>query len=118
VKDKQRIVVPDGVAAICNVMCGCGNPEVAWQAIRNYLDMTSGDKDHWYDAATGEQWMFIYLMDHLGLTEHGGGVRGAWITKKGEEVLLFLETHGAGWQDKDDVEFYSKDEVWLNPCGG
>lgn len=87
--------------------CGCGCPEHVLQHIRTAL---TAMKLRWEDksidyqkemAAIGHPnnplyYMTCYLMDVAGLTEHGGAVPG-WPTKKGLELLKFLDE-----TDEDD----------------
>lgn len=39
-------------------------------------------------------WAVLYVLDGLGLTAHGGGVRGGWLRELGREVLAELEGTG------------------------
>lgn len=111
----EAVVVrlPEAVVKVVNIFCGCGNPEAAWQVIRNYLHEFSLMGDDWgkrtLEIETGEQYIVAYLLDHLKLTEHGGSVGGSWLTDDGEEVLTFLNKWGANWQEEKSVEFVDKD---------
>ena len=42
----------------------------------------------------GDYWMWLHVLSHLELTEHGGGIAGSWLTHHGEEVLRALDEHG------------------------
>lgn len=95
-------MLPDSIRDISACFCGCGSPDVAWQWVLDYL-ARHGDEDaakRWTAAETGPEWIAVYLMDHLDLTEHGTGIRGAWLTERGEEALAFLREHGPDWDEK------------------
>jgi hypothetical protein len=37
------------------------------------------------------QQLMLYTLDHFDLIEHGGGIGGAWLSKKGQAVLEALQ---------------------------
>jgi hypothetical protein len=43
----------------------------------------------------GLQYLVLYMLDHLDLTEHGGTVGGGWLTDKGKSVLDALQREAA-----------------------
>lgn len=70
--------------------CGCGNPENAAKALLRLLCLHplyehGADLDTWIPD-DGVQYLLLYALDGAGLTEHGGVIRGAWLTPKGEAV--------------------------------
>lgn len=88
-------------------LCGCGLPEQNLLYIRDVLRHINRlkefhEKQISYDEwkAAGRQIMHTeqieyftyYVLDSLGLTEHGGSVPG-WLTKKGEDLLSDLEEY-------------------------
>ena len=84
---------------IQKMFCGCGSPDLAWAAIKDYLR----EREDWHEAVlnkkdfphkyleTGKDYILAYLVDHFRLTEHGGSVGGCWLTKEGKEALTYLE---------------------------
>ena len=83
-------------------VCGCGNPLPVLALLRELLEV--GDlrrRDRWdestqrLDAAlpgyeSALHWLPLYWLDHAELSEHGGGVRGYWLTELGEQTLEYL----------------------------
>jgi hypothetical protein len=70
--------------------CGCGAPWEAAAALLRLLRLHPlyehrTEFDAWI-RDDGVQYWLLYHLDHLGLTEHGTNVNGAWLTKKGEQV--------------------------------
>ena len=91
--------------------CGCGNPADALVFMRDVLALlklrsedSRAEKHNW-EQHTKTLWSllaqethpmlgltYMYLLDSLGLTEHGGNVMGCWLDEKGEELLALLQT--------------------------
>ena len=94
--------LPLPMAAIDAVFCGCGDPDSSWDWIAGYLLKIINQQ--WDELSPTEQ-IVAYLLDHLGLTEHGTTIRCCWLTDKGMIVLGFLCRWGSDWQK-------SIDEVW------
>jgi hypothetical protein len=44
-----------------------------------------------FNKNTGLEYLVLYMIDHLELTEHGGSVGGAWLTDKGKAVMAALQ---------------------------
>jgi hypothetical protein len=70
--------------------CGCGSPD------ENVLYILAGLKEVrdgvcGYD--TPHQLFFRYWLDVQKLTEHGCGIGSGWLTKAGEDLLAFIESH-------------------------
>lgn len=71
--------------------CMCGESASALRLVRDYLAriklqiLKSGYA--WTDADSPSEWLVMYFADSRGFTEHGGGIRGAWLSQDGE---LFL----------------------------
>jgi hypothetical protein len=97
------VVVPQGVEALDAMFCGCGRPDLAWEAALAELkrcgdervERPAGDRD------SGEWWVLAYLLSHLGLTEHGSSVASAWLDDPGREAITFLEKWGCDWQNEE-----------------
>jgi hypothetical protein len=89
--------------------CGCGSPEIAQKAIRDYLkiqkDYTKTYSTDAYNKRNEECKKVFgvpdghdnplilclsYALDKAGFTEHGSGIGGAWLTKEGEMFLHVL----------------------------
>lgn len=102
-------LLPLSIAKIDSCFCGCGDPEAAWGWVLTYL---LGLKLHAppNEPESGAEWVAIYLMDHLGMTEHGSCLHGAWLTDSGEEALAFLVEHGSGWQESNSAG-------WIDAAG-
>lgn len=72
--------------------CGCGSPKDAAGALLHLLCLhplyeNRGEMNAWLgDAGDGVEYLLLYMLDHLELTEHGGTVGGGWLTEKGEKV--------------------------------
>ena len=90
--------------------CGCGNPEEALGFMRDVLGIMKARSDEnklgepyngsaherrtkELDALLGDGPLglsYRYMLDALGLTEHGGSVYGSWLTDKGKDILALL----------------------------
>lgn len=57
-----------------------------------------------FKPETGPEYMCVYLLSHLGLTEHGSSIRIPWITSKGLTVLGFLLRNGYDWCDREWID--------------
>lgn len=92
-------LLPAPIAKLHDIMCGCGDPEAVWAWVLAYLTERNALDGGWRPK-TGTDYLAVYLLDDLGLTEHGATIRVAWLTDTGRECLAFLEEHGASWQGK------------------
>ena len=101
-------------------LCGCGNPEDTYEAIRRYLhirklrhenkDITwDGIKEQYKtqlcidvdnDTEHGVLQFMMYVLDHYDFTEHGSSIGGCWLTEKGEMLLTVLDA----WHEKMENE--------------
>lgn len=109
-------LVPDCVIKLHTYFCGCDNPEMAWKWVHDYL-LTKLAEPHlrsWY-FATGSDLIAGYLLDHLGYTEHGGSIGGAWITDLGKELVKFLSDEGCDWFEKGD--WVNREGTYLSIAG-
>lgn len=89
--------------------CGCGDPESALQFLLEILQLIKDRADaanntekynklyedieeklH-FKSTPGLFWLFLYMLDQKGLTEHGGTVRGCWLTDEGEKLLASIK---------------------------
>lgn len=76
--------------------CGCGSPG---DTLRMAADLAEADFDNRErifreagldldtDAGAGLAYGFLYWLDGGGLLEHGGGIMGAWLTRRGEDFV-------------------------------
>lgn len=104
--------LPDPICEIDNVFCGCGDPDLAWKWISDYLmmllrreaveDVTIDPFEFKPESAT--EYIAVYLFDHFKLTEHGTSIRVPWITSKGLIVLGFLLRNGYDWFDREWID--------------
>lgn len=93
-------------------LCGCGNPEDAYNLIRDILALAP-----FYDhpqkvrdliGNAGAHHIVLSLLNHARLIEHGGGIGGSWITPKGKHYLGLMQRY-----EYDDL-----DEAGLPHEGG
>lgn len=92
--------------------CGCGNPGEALTFMRDVLELLYSrseesraersnmpyEQSAWAKGAKALDEMlpgtlglsYLYMLDALDLTEHGGFVGGSWLTDKGNAVLAML----------------------------
>ncbi len=103
--------LPEYMEGIHDILCGCGDHTPVWEAVVWELDrcgtrFSTGNRS---DLETGRQELIAHLLCHLELTEHGSSVYGGWLTEKGIDVLGFLKSHGADWEEKAD--WVTKDDV-------
>lgn len=107
-------------------LCGCGNPEsviamlaavlrafAAHADLPDHLPMDERRKRcHERDTAIREAvgatdgdgpavYFVLYRLDALGLVEHGGSIRFAWITPRGRRVLPAMERLAAQMAEED-----------------
>ena len=82
-------------------LCGCGNPENAYDLIRRLLALAPF-YDHHEEIRelldpvpehSAMHWIVVCVLDNAGLIEHGGGIGGAWLTKKGAHYLKLMQRH-------------------------
>ena len=70
--------------------CGCGAPEAASRALLELLELhplyEHQEAFQIRFPDDGVQYLLLYLLDHLDLTEHGGNVGGGWLSPKGFAV--------------------------------
>lgn len=86
--------------------CGCGNPDTALMYMRDVLaalhkrsENSRASTDTWTDdseellkllnftACEPLALSYLYMLDALKLTEHGGNVMGSWLTDEGAQLL-------------------------------
>lgn len=80
--------LPEGIVDFSELLCGCGEPNLCWGALYNYLKFA--DVGQYQSADNAFELFFMYIIYHIKLTEHGTSIYGAWPTKKGKEVLYWL----------------------------
>jgi hypothetical protein len=99
--------------------CGCGRPQDAAAALSRLLRLhplyDNGAEFESWIPDSGVQFLLLYTIDNHGLTEHGGGIGGGWLTGKGEAVRdalareesdgfeALLEMHCVHGFDADDA---------------
>jgi len=81
--------LPQGIVEFDELLCGCGQPQICWDALYSYLQRTK----FYCNTENPFELFFMYVVDHLKLTEHGTSIYGAWLTQKGKEVLTWLDTN-------------------------
>lgn len=79
--------------------CYCGSPDLAAGALLRLLRLHplyshQSEFEEWIPDQ-GVETLLLYQLDHMGLTEHGGTVKGAWLTDLGEAVRDALVTEAA-----------------------
>lgn len=84
--------------------CGCGDPEAAAEELLALLRAHPLHTDERWkkledDLGTGRFHLILYMLDHLGYTEHGGVVGGGWLSDRGKEIMAALEA-----EEDDDFE--------------
>ncbi len=111
------IVVPEGIAKLHGMLCGCIDRAPVWKLLCEHLERDASE--HKQSVEFTPQWYITEsVLDHCGLTEHGIAIRYSWLTDKGRAALAFLLMHGDGWSEREDVEFLDDKECWLNPPSG
>lgn len=87
-------------------MCDCGNPEAGVELIYEVLKLhplyEHRDELEALLPNVGVQMVVLGLIDEAGLNEHGGNIRGSWLTPLGERVLDALDRELA--EHRDDEE--------------
>lgn len=85
--------------------CGCGDPDLAKETLRKFLDahLNFDDRQKKLQTYFGVECIFenallaclAYTMDAAEFTEHGTSIIGAWLTEDGEDFLYCLELNEA-----------------------
>lgn len=80
-------------------LCGCGNPEAAYDLVRDLLSLMPLYEDaRWRTAEAltgnipGAHHIVLGAMERAELIEHGTSLHGAWLTPKGEWCLAAMRT--------------------------
>lgn len=101
------VYIPDGIAILSALLCGCSDQVDVWQSVLDELKRLNTP----FEEKTKEQyvpkpgqWFLANMLDKAGLTEHGGNLCAAWLTYDGERTLEFLEDNGVMWWDTLDAE--------------
>lgn len=91
-------------------VCGCGNPMAAMQTLLQVLGSLHTSTPS--ELPTGMHMLALYLLDEKELIEHGGSLYGAWLTKKGLDLLGWLEQQkDLGSEKKIHAEYHSDGPV-------
>ena len=99
----EEIPLPDGMARLSRVFCGCVTKEATWGVMLAELERLDRSESKGTDDLASS------LCDHLRLSEHGTSIRGGWLTPDGKEALEFLRKWGIDWEDKGN--FIDKEGV-------
>lgn len=91
--------LPNSMKKLAEVFCGCCTPENTWKPILEELERLDR-KEYKSDDDLASA-----IVDHSGLSEHGGSIRGGWLTPTGEEALAFLREYGIEWRDHEAGPF-------------
>ncbi|MFE9855581.1 hypothetical protein [Streptomyces sp. NPDC005780] len=74
-------------------LCGCGNPDDAYNLVRDLLALCPLYEDQrWHQAETltgggAVHHIVMSTLDTAGLIEHGSTINGSWLTPKGAWFL-------------------------------
>ena len=74
-------------------LCGCGNPDDAYELVRDLLALCPLYEDQrWRQAETltsggAVHHIVMSTLDTAGLIEHGSSINGSWLTPKGTWFL-------------------------------
>lgn len=86
--------------------CGCYTPDAILEEVKEALDLFDQDRKTMSDEAwkarlawVDDHLILTYLLDALGLTEHGYNISGQWLTPKGEKLLEALHAADERWDD-------------------
>lgn len=91
--------------------CGCGAPddtcEFIYKVLCGFADgspydtlkkilpgVYSGSDSLEKGADNYAEWFLLYRLDQIGLLEHGGSIRGSWLTDKGKELVAAMKLCG------------------------
>jgi len=99
-------------------ICGCGDPELVLIKLRDLLEYFSkehedrdrSDLEKLIDVEptghpkTADGWLWMYLLDHLKLTEHGSSINGMWTLGTGDKILAALKEHGCDPEKWNDTQ--------------
>lgn len=101
------VYIPDGIAILSALLCGCTDQVDVWQSVLDELKRLNTpfeEKTEEQYVPKPGQWFLANVLDKAGLTEHGGNLCAAWLTYDGEQALEFLETNGVMWWDTLDAD--------------
>lgn len=97
----------------CNELnwCSCGNPESVLEYMRDVLSaihkrsrINHGCENTWIEDTESIKLIlllkqkeelglsYMYMLDAIGLLEHGSSIYGSWLSPKGKKVLEMLRT--------------------------
>lgn len=78
------------------ILCQCGQPELVisklkelLQQVENYERQTTPIPS----CNTADEYLWMYLLDHFNLTEHGGSIGASWLTGTGSRILTALNKY-------------------------
>jgi hypothetical protein len=81
------------LGSVCGV-CGCWSPWDLERYLRQLLlAPLDGEILHWGASRWNDSYYFAAtLLDIAGLVEHGGSIAGSWLTPRGRELRVLVET--------------------------
>lgn len=101
------------------MLCGCGDPELVITKMRDLLRHFENNETRERDLEelgklmelepgtgypqTADGWLWLYVLTHMGLIEHGGSVATSWMLGTGSRVLEALEKYGCDPQKWDNA---------------
>lgn len=102
-------------------LCGCGNPESAYDLVRDLLGLMPLYEDtRWKVAESltgnvpGAHHIILGAMERAELIEHGSSLHGAWLTPKGEWCLAAMQT--AEFDDLDQQGYPHDGNACTDTC--
>ena len=107
-------------------LCGCGNPEEAYDLVRDLLGLVpfydNPDAVRDLIGQPGAYHMVLSALTHADLIGHGSSIGGSWLTDKGRWYLAALRGI-ADWDVIDDAGYphvgvECTDGCWRVPIGG
>ena len=99
--EQDRLKLPNCIAALDDLSCGCGQPELFYQAVIELLEYYGqSERIPGWVYEEKHRYFVANVLDHLELTEHGSSIGGAWLTDAGREALAFLREWGADWEER------------------
>jgi hypothetical protein len=104
-------------------LCGCGNPEAAYDLVRDLLSLAPFCEDsHWKTAESltgnipGAHHIVMGALQRAGLVDHGSILSGSWLTPKGEWVLAAMRTAEFDEVDDDGIGYPHDGEPCTDAC--
>ena len=88
--------LPPAILRFQELMCGCGNPELCWDWLLNYLEKVVAKQTKQFDNEVGTEYLAVYIVDtQCKMTNHGGSILHSWLTVDGQNALNWLRKNTA-----------------------